>query len=328
MQQVGAVELTVSWVTDLLAFQAAQFVVPSLMAGKSSSPDSSTSSPSTAETAMPLGQVSTYVDQYQPALLFPLQRLDARETLDAYPMATHANLEDGEAVLPFVGEDVWTAYELSWLDQQGRPKAAILEVRVPCGSPCMVESKSMKLCLNSLAQTAFASRELVQQTLEGDLSQAFGAQVQVALFDVDGPGLAALPGYCIDNEDVEINQYSRNPELLRCNPDRIQAQQPLYTHQFRSLCPVTGQPDFASIWLEYAGPAIDPGSLLAYLVSYRTHSGFHESAVEQIFLDLQHHCGCTALTLYGRFLRRGGIDINPYRSTEQAQAPAWRLARQ
>lgn len=295
-------------------------MVRSLMAGKPSSPDSSSATLSAADAGMPLGQVSAYVDQYQPTLLFPLQRADARATLDANPTAA--------IDLPFVGEDVWTAYELSWLDQQGRPQSAILEVRASCDSPCMVESKSMKLCLNSLAQTRFASRELVQQILAKDLGQAFGSQVQVALFDVDDSCVAALPGYCIDNEDVEIDQYSRNPKLLQCNPDIVEAEQALYTHQFRSLCPVTGQPDFASIWLEYAGPSIDPGSLLAYLVSYRTHSGFHESAVEQIFLDLQQHCGCTSLTLYGRFLRRGGIDINPYRSTEQAQAPAWRLARQ
>lgn len=303
-------------------------MVPSPMAGKPNSSEPSTANPSTADASMPLGRVSGYVDQYQPSLLFPLLRADARATLDAFPTAPQVAAQDAEAALPFVGEDVWTAYELSWLDQQGRPQSAILEVRAPCDSPSMVESKSMKLCLNSLAQTQFASRELVQQTLAKDLGRAFGAQVQVELFDVDDRGGALLPGYCIDHEEIEVNQYSRNPELLRSIPGQIAAEQAVYTHQFRSLCPVTGQPDFASVWIEYAGPSIDPGSLLAYLVSYRTHSGFHESAIEQIFLDLQQYCGCTSLTLYGRFLRRGGIDINPYRSTKQAQAPAWRLARQ
>lgn len=303
-------------------------MVQSFMADTPRSPDASSSTPPAADSGMPLGQVSAYVDQYQPSLLFPLQRAQARATLDAYPSAMPSTGLTAESGLPFVGEDTWTAYELSWLDEQGRPQSAILELRVPCESPSMVESKSMKLCLNSLAQTPFASRELVQQRLVKDLGQAFGTQVQVELFDVDDRGAVALPGYCIDSEDVELSQYSRNPELLRCTPDTVETERALYTHQFRSLCPVTGQPDFASIWLEYAGPSIDPGSLLAYFVSYRTHSGFHESAVEQIFLDLQHHCGCTSLTLYGRFLRRGGIDINPFRSTKQPHAPAWRLARQ
>ncbi len=298
------------------------------MTGRPSSPDSSASMSSTNDAVMPLGQVSGYVDQYQPSLLFPLPRVDARAALDAYSAATLSNKQEMEAGLPFVGEDVWTAYELSWLDQRGRPQSAILEVRVPCDSPSMVESKSMKLCLNSLAQTTFASRELLQQTLANDISGAFGAPVQIALLDVDDRGGATLPGSCIDSEDVVLDQYSRNPALLQCNPDKVESLVTLYSHQFRSLCPVTGQPDFASIWLEYSGPSIDPGSLLAYLVSYRTHSGFHESAIEQIFLDLQRQCGCTSLTVYGRFLRRGGIDINPFRSTEQTQAPAWRLARQ
>lgn len=281
------------------------------MAGKSKSESS--------DASMPLGQVSAYVDEYTPELLFPLPRAQARsELLENHPAAE----------LPFVGEDIWTAYELTWLDTQGRPQAAIAQLSVPCESPAMVESKSMKLCLNSLAQTRFATHELLRQQLVDDLSQAFGAPVQVTLSALDDWSGAPLPGRCVDNAEVEINQYSRNPKLLQCHPNTTEQQLALYSHQFRSLCPVTGQPDFASIWLEYSGPSIDEGSLFAYLVSYRTHSGFHENAIEQIFMDLQQCCGCTALTVYGRFLRRGGIDINPFRSTQQQQAPAWRLARQ
>lgn len=293
------------------------------MTGKPRNPDSKRIALSSE--VMPLGQVSAYVDRYTPSLLYPLARASARAALESYP---GTNNQSADVVLPFVGEDVWTAYELTWLDQQGRPQAAILSLRAPCDTPFMVESKSMKLCLNSLAQTVFTSREALQQVLTTDLGQAFGAPISVELFDVDGRSGVSLPGLCIDQSEVQLNQYSRSPELLRCDRDDVKQQQALYTHQFRSLCPVTGQPDFASIWLEYSGPSIEPGALFAYLVSYRTHSGFHESAIEQIFLDLQRCCGCTNLTVYGRFLRRGGVDINPFRSTQQVQAPVWRLARQ
>lgn len=270
---------------------------------------------------MPLGQTSAYVDRYDPSLLYPLARAEARAGLET-------TMTWAAADLPFVGMDVWTAYELTWLDSKGRPDSAVLTIEVACNSPNIVESKSLKLYLNSFAQSNFTSVSALQKTLNQDLDGAFGSPVRLTLASVDANQPAPLQGLNLDKSDVPLSSYQRTPTLLVSNAAELVQKQALYTHQFRSLCPVTGQPDFASLWVEYTGPRIDPGSLFAYLVSYRMHSGFHESAVEQIFLDMISRCGSTELTVYGRFLRRGGIDINPLRSTHQTQAPAWRVARQ
>lgn len=275
---------------------------------------------------MPLGQQTDYVDVYTPSLLCPLMRSVSRAGLDGYV----AGEDESVPSLPFLGEDIWTAFELSWLDERGRPRAAVLRLRVSCDSPCMVESKSLKLYLNSLAQTRFGSLGELQRTIDADLSLAFRAPVGVEVLEPHqlGPVRHALAGQCIDNENVDLNCYERAPELLsfcRSGKDRHET---LHTNVFRSLCPVTGQPDFAHVSVEYSGRAIDPGSLLAYLVSYRRHSGFHETTIEQIFLDLLHFGEFTQLNVYARFLRRGGIDINPFRSLQDSQAPQLRLSRQ
>ncbi|HLV17669.1 MAG TPA: NADPH-dependent 7-cyano-7-deazaguanine reductase QueF [Pseudomonas sp.] len=268
----------------------------------------------------PLGKSSQYVDQYSPALLFPIPRAPQWQAL---------GLDAGR--LPFQGVDYWTGYELSWLLPSGKPVVAIGEFAVPADSPNIIESKSFKLYLNSLNQSVFADVQALTATLERDLSAVAGAPVTVrvrGLDEVSEEGVARLPGECIDDLDVEIGHYEQpQPELLRCDPDRV-VEACLHSHLLRSNCPVTGQPDWGSLVVEYQGAALDPASLLAYVVSFRRHQDFHEQCVERIFLDLQRLLRPQRLTVYARYLRRGGLDINPYRSTEPVRARNLRLARQ
>lgn len=240
--------------------------------------------------------------------------------------------------LPFRGEDLWTGYEFSWLNEAGKPRVAGLRLRVPCTSPNLVESKSMKLYLNGFAQTRFAGRENVADTLEIDLAAAFGAPVVIELVELGQLGGGdRLPGTSLDELDVVIEDYERNPALLRLvegseaeqrSQGAADVSEAWHTHLFRSLCPITGQPDWASLLVEYSGAPIEPRGLLRYLVSFRRHAAFHEDTVERIFVDIVQRCRPVALTVYGRFLRRGGVDINPFRSTAQGRAPDWRLSRQ
>jgi len=264
-----------------------------------------------------LGKEVPYVDTYTPSLLRSIDRARAR-TIAGIPEP-----------LPFRGEDVWTCYELSWLNAKGRPDVGVLTLRVPCTSPCIVESKSLKLYLNSFAQTHFASRTEVISALDSDLGLAFRAPVMVTLHDVTRPVEATqLPGRSLDHLDVEIENYELSPDLLVRDDGDVEVREALHTNVFRSVCPVTGQPDWASVLVQYVGRRITPDSLLRYLVSYRTHAAFHEDTIERIFVDVLKRCEPTHLTVYGRFLRRGGIDINPYRSTDADSAPAIRLPRQ
>ncbi|MEM7100460.1 MAG: NADPH-dependent 7-cyano-7-deazaguanine reductase QueF [Pseudomonadota bacterium] len=266
----------------------------------------------------PLGKSTEYPDKYTPSLLHPLSRSDARAAL---------GLQHLEQMR---GEDVWTAYEFSWLNSDGKPLIAGLRLHIPCHSVAMVESKSLKLYLNSYAQTRFETQAEVLNTLDQDLSQSFQSPVMVELFEIQQLGAAhgKFPGICLDEQDVVITTYERDPDLLVLDPDKVNVKESCYTDLFRSLCPVTAQPDWASISIEYAGPAIDRGALLKYLVSYRNHQAFHETTIEQIFSDILEYCAPTDLSVYGRFVRRGGLDINPFRSTSQDTAPALRLARQ
>ncbi len=271
---------------------------------------------------------SIYTDSYTPSLLHPIERARARARLGV------------AGALPFVGEDLWTGYEFSWLNASGKPVVAALRLRVPCASPNLVESKSMKLYLNGFAQVRFGSREEVEKVLEGDLASAFGAPVTVELPGLeDLESVARMPGESLDALDIEVSDYERKPELLMLadaqsgrrdgsgpGPGHVEAA--WHTDLFRSLCPMTGQPDWASLLVAYRGPSIEPAGLLRYLVSYRRHAAFHEDTVERIFVDIMQRCAPTDLTVYGRFLRRGGIDINPFRSTSEARAPIGRLARQ
>lgn len=232
--------------------------------------------------------------------------------------------------LPFVGEDVWNCYELSWLREGGLPAVGALRIRVPCATPATVESKSLKEYLNAFSQALFPKEADILAAIRADLSALFGACADVSMLALSGPNLpdTTPAGQSLDNEKVEIGTYDRDAGLLgdACG-DRL-VERSVHTDLFASLCPVTGWPDWASVLISYRGPEIDRRQLLRYLVSYRRHRAFHETVIEQIFVDLMARCGCERLTVYGRFLRRGGIDINPFRSTHRSGPPEIRLARQ
>lgn len=267
----------------------------------------------------PLGRSSDYVDEYTPALLCPVPRWDARESLE---------LED--TALPFHGTDIWNAYELSWLTEKGKPVVAMCELRIPCTTPNIVESKSLKLYLNSFANTRFEKREEVRAAIEKDVTQVVGGDIEVLLFSLEDA--ATLPlwedkGQCVDTIDLNFEHYNYNPELLLCDQGPEQTGQ-LYSHLLRSHCPVTNQPDWATVVVRYTGGAISPASFLRYVVSLRNHQGFHEQIIEQMFVDLMAQCSPRHLTVYGRFTRRGGIDINPFRSNSEQALPNRRTVRQ
>ncbi|RRV07278.1 NADPH-dependent 7-cyano-7-deazaguanine reductase QueF [Pseudomonas sp. v388] len=268
----------------------------------------------------PLGKSSEYIATYTPSLLFPIARA-----------AKWAELGLTAQTLPYKGVDFWNCYELSWLLPSGKPVVAIGEFCIPAESPNIIESKSFKLYLNSLNQTAFADRQQVQATLEKDLSAAAGMPVGVrirSLADIEGEGVASLPGTCVDDLDVSISSYDRpQPELLRCDASRV-VEESLHSHLLKSNCPVTSQPDWGSVVVQYRGAVLDHASFLEYIVSFRQHSDFHEQCVERIFLDLQCLLKPEHLTVYARYVRRGGLDINPYRSTEMLDVDNRRLARQ
>ncbi|OEC34845.1 7-cyano-7-deazaguanine reductase [Pseudomonas cuatrocienegasensis] len=268
----------------------------------------------------PLGKASEYIATYSPSLLFPIPRA-----------AKWAELGLTAETLPYTGVDLWNCFELSWLLPSGKPVVAIGEFAIPADSPAIIESKSFKLYLNSLNQTPFASTESLVQVLVTDLSAAAGKPVGVrvrTLAEVAAEGVATLPGRCIDELDVSISNYDQpQPQVLRCTAGtRVEEQ--LHSHLLKSNCPVTGQPDWGSVVVDYCGPALDPASLLAYLVSFRQHADFHEQCVERIFLDLQRLLQPERLTVYARYVRRGGLDINPYRSTHALQPDNRRLVRQ
>ncbi len=269
----------------------------------------------------PLGQKSEYPETYSPGVLFPIARALGRREI---------GLEQG---WPFHGEDVWNAYEMSWLDASGKPQVAIAELRVSAHSSCIVESKSLKLYFGSFNQTVFADWEAVTTAIEKDVSAAAGGQVQVRLLALNAQQepLVVLPGECIDDEPVQAVQYQLNPDFLRLDAaasvDKL-VRETLHSHLLRSCCPVTGQPDWASLFIQYRGAKISRSALLQYLISFRNNQEFHEQCVERIFLDIQQRCRPQELTVYARYTRRGGIDINPWRSTVAGSAPNWRLVRQ
>ncbi|POA50731.1 MULTISPECIES: NADPH-dependent 7-cyano-7-deazaguanine reductase QueF [unclassified Pseudomonas] len=268
----------------------------------------------------PLGKSSEYISTYTPSLLFPIPRA-----------AKWAELGLSAETLPYQGVDFWNCFELSWLLPSGKPVVAIGEFSIPADSPNIIESKSFKLYLNSLNQTPFADRATLEATLRKDLSAAAGKPVTVhvrSLGEVEAQGLVALPGVCIDDLDISVDSYEHpRPELLRCDSSQV-VEESLHSHLLKSNCPVTSQPDWGSVVVQYRGAALDHASLLAYLVSFRQHSDFHEQCVERIFLDLQRLLKPEKLTVYARYVRRGGLDINPYRSTETADFANHRLVRQ
>lgn len=259
----------------------------------------------------PLGHPTDYPDTYDAGLLFAVPREPQRSDIGL-----------SGAALPFTGSDVWTAYEHTWLDPYGKPVIAILSFAVPATSPAIVESKSVKLYLGSFAQSRFADADAMLAVVARDLSQATGAPVQVTRVppaQFAAQRLQPLTGDSIDDLPVACDRYEVDAALLRADGPAVD--ESLTSDLFRSVCPVTNQPDYASIAVAYRGPRIDRASLLRYLVSYRHHAGFHEHCAERIFADLVQRCGCTALTVHARFTRRGGIDINPFRSSTGAPVP-------
>ncbi|WP_278362564.1 NADPH-dependent 7-cyano-7-deazaguanine reductase QueF [Stutzerimonas kunmingensis] len=268
----------------------------------------------------PLGKSSDYVATYSPHLLFPIPRAPK-----------WAELGLTAETLPYQGVDLWNCYELSWLLPSGKPVVAIGEFEIPADSPSIIESKSFKLYLNSLNQSVFESREALVEVMSSDLSAAAGKPVKVRLRTLDevaAEGVATLPGRCVDDLDVTIEHYDHpQPGLLACDAGHM-VEESLHSHLLKSNCPVTGQPDWGSVVVEYRGAALQAESLLAYLVSFRQHADFHEQCVERIFLDLQRLLQPEKLTVYARYVRRGGLDINPYRSTEAMVVDNRRLVRQ
>ena len=268
----------------------------------------------------PLGKSSAYIATYSPELLFPIARA-----------AKWAELGLSAETLPYRGVDIWNCYELSWLLPSGKPVVAIGEFVIPADSPNIIESKSFKLYLNSLNQSVFESREALAEVIARDLSVAAGKPVTVRLRSLDevaAEGIATPAGVCIDELDVAIEHYdARRAELLSCDSGRM-VEECLYSQLLKSNCPVTGQPDWGTLVVDYRGPALDRASLLAYVVSFRQHADFHEQCVERIFLDLQRLLQPERLIVHARYVRRGGLDINPWRSTEAGVPSNGRLVRQ
>lgn len=264
----------------------------------------------------PLGQDTQYVNTYDPKQLYPIER-----------RLNWARRGIERETLPFTGEDIWNAYEVSWLNARGKPVVRIAEFRIPASSSHIIESKSFKLYLNSFNLSRFDSEAKVVELMTRDLSTAAGGEVSVRLLSPDSETpVERFDGDCLDDLDVEIKHYQPAPELLTASGEVVE--ESLYSHLLKSNCPVTGQPDWASIQIHYRGPRIGREGLLEYLISYREHGDFHEQCVENIFMDIWQRCRPEALTVYARYLRRGGLDINPYRSSLNAQAPNLRLNRQ
>ena len=273
-----------------------------------------------------LGKASAYADQYAPELLYPIPRSAKRLEL---------GLTD---TLPFLGADMWTAFELSWLGPRGKPQLALAHITVPCESSHIIESKSLKLYLNSYNNTVFADAAAVLTRLRADLSEAAwrGAVVQSSvgvrllvpeLFDREP--VQELDGLSLDRLDVECRQYTPAPELLRTAVDEPPVTEVLTSRLLKSNCLVTGQPDWGSVQISYSGAAIDQEGLLQYVVSFRNHHEFHEQCVERIFMDIWQRCQPYKLAVYARYTRRGGLDINPFRTSyARALPPNVRTARQ
>ncbi|MGR0279716.1 NADPH-dependent 7-cyano-7-deazaguanine reductase QueF [Marinomonas dokdonensis] len=268
---------------------------------------------------LPLGQQTEYVAEYDAGLLYPIARVDKWSEMGI-----------SSEGLPFYGEDIWNAYELSWLNGKGKPIVALAEFRIPHDSPNIIESKSFKLYLNSLNQMRYEDQYEVQALLERDLSQVAGAQVSVKIRDVNALETLVIltPDYCIDELDIEVSEYHPSADLLTNDASSQMVEERLVSHLLKSNCPVTNQPDWGSVFIEYSGRKIDHESLLKYIVSFREHTDFHEQCVERIFIDIMRKCQPESLLVYARYVRRGGLDINPYRSTSDQQMGNDRLTRQ
>ena len=271
-----------------------------------------------APDGLSLGKQVEYEFHYNPDLLQGVPRSLSRDTLSLNPLN-----------LPFSGNDSWTGYELSWLTPKGKPQVAILECRVPITSPNLIESKSFKLYLNSFNQSKFENANAVKDVIQSDLSACAGSEVDVALVlpsQFASLSFKEFEGELLDDLDVEINEYSPNTAFLSQSDKNVE--ESLVSHLLKSNCLITSQPDWASVIIRYQGKAINREGLLKYLISFRQHNEFHEQCVERIFCDILAHCEVDKLTVCARYTRRGGLDINPFRSNFEAPYPNFRQARQ
>jgi 7-cyano-7-deazaguanine reductase len=252
----------------------------------------------------PLGKNTVYIENYSPNLLFPIPRHQARDKIGIKADR-----------LPFQGVDIWNGFELSWLNLKGKPEVALGEFYFPCISPNIIESKSFKLYLNSFCQSPFNSMESVRDTLAKDLSLVAEETVQVFLYPLTSQKINKIgifKGICLDTLDIEVDTYDVNPRFLKTGP--TYADEEVYSNLLKSNCPATGQPDWGSVVIRYSGLKIDHSGLLKYVISYRKHTGFAEYCVEQTFHDILTYCLPEKLTVYARYTKRGGLDINPFRS--------------
>lgn len=255
--------------------------------------------------ASPLGKPASYQAEYDPSLLFPIARQDKRNDFGI------------TGTLPFFGIDIWNAYEVSWLNLRGKPQIAIVTVTVPADSPNIIESKSFKLYLNSFNQTRLAGADALLELLRADLSAGFGAPVQIKLTMPDAFSTlktGELEGLLLDRLDIEVTEYTPNASILKASHDEPPIEEMLVSHLLKSNCLVTGQPDWGSVQIHYVGAPIDQEGLLKYLIGFRNHNEFHEQCVERIFMDILRQCKPQKLAVYARYTRRGGLDINPWRS--------------
>ena len=283
-------------------------------------------SPNTPEQSQ-LGKSSAYIDQYDASLLFPIPRAVKR-----------AEIGLADKAAPFFGADLWTAFELSWLNLRGKPQVALAHITVPCETPNIVESKSFKLYLNSFNNTRFADAAMVQARIRSDISEAAwrGSDtpstvgVRILLPEMfDREPVHELDGLSLDRLDMDFDTYSPDASLLSAALDEAPVSEVLTSNLLKSNCLVTGQPDWGSVQISYSGPQIDQAGLLKYLVSFRNHNEFHEQCVERIFMELWTRCKPIKLSVYARYTRRGGLDINPYRTSHPGALPGnIRTARQ
>ncbi|MHB1273260.1 MAG: NADPH-dependent 7-cyano-7-deazaguanine reductase QueF [Rhodanobacter sp.] len=267
----------------------------------------------------PLGKDTSYPDRYDPGRLFPMPRAAKRAEIGVAD------------TLPFHGVDIWNAFELSWLDRRGKPVVALAEFRVPATSPNIIESKSFKLYLNGFAQERMADADALTTTLIRDLSAAAGAVIGVRLGTTSAAAhrLSDLDGHLLDDQPLDIDHYGPpRADFLQAEASARPIQETLVSHLLRSNCPVTGQPDWGSVQIAYRGAPIGHAGLLRYLVSFRNHNEFHEQCVERIFVDLMQRCAPQQLSVYARYTRRGGLDINPFRSSTPITPDNLRSARQ
>lgn len=264
---------------------------------------------------LPLGQNSSYPDQYDPSLLFPIPRSENRLKL---------NIQPNQAP-PFIGVDLWNAFELSWLNQRGKPQIALAEFQIPADSPNMIESKSFKLYLNSLNNARFEDANEVKEKITTDLSMVAGSKILTRIISTEfaaKKGIQEMDGVLLDRLDIEIDPYlAADPALLEVNASFGPVEQCLVSHILKSNCPVTGQPDWASVQIRYQGRPILEEGLLRYLIGFRQLGEFHEHCVETIFCDIKRQCKPEKLSVYARYTRRGGLDINPFRTDHNAPWP-------